>query len=78
MLNIRESKPLSYFAGLDIKLLEENSFSPDIRSAAGINIKRKSKSLLRIWAEYYSGRVPYSTIDYGRVNWIGAAMALDL
>jgi hypothetical protein len=78
LLNFRESKPLSVFTGIDIKLLEENNFSPDIRSAAGINIKRKNKSLLRIWAEYYSGRVPYSTIEYGRVNWIGAAMALDL
>jgi len=78
LMNFRESKPTGYFAGLDIKLLEENNFSPDIRSAAGINLKRKNKSLLRIWAEYYSGRVPYSTIEYGRVNWIGAAMAMDL
>lgn len=76
LMNFRESKPLSYFTGIDIKLLEENSFSPDIRSAAGINLKRKNKSLLKIWAEYYSGRVPYGTVEYGRVNWIGAAMAL--
>jgi hypothetical protein len=78
LMNFRESKQVSYFAGFDVKLLEENSFNPDIRTALGINLKRKNRSLVKIWAEYYSGRVPYSTIEYGRINWIGAALALNL
>jgi len=78
LLNFRESKPVGYFTGLDIKILEENNFYPDVRTAIGINFKRKTESLVRIWAEYYSGRLPYSTIDYGRVKWLGMAMALNI
>ncbi|HUX96822.1 MAG TPA: DUF1207 domain-containing protein [Bacteroidales bacterium] len=78
LVNISEKRPLSYFAGLDIKSLAENEFYPDVRSAFGISVKRKSEPLVRIWVEYYSGRLPYSTIDYGRVSWIGMAMVLIL
>jgi hypothetical protein len=78
VLTFRDRKPLSCFTGLDIKVLAENDFYPDIRTAFGINLKRRSEPLIRIWAEYYSGRLPYSTIDYGRVNWFGMAMALNI
>ena len=78
ILNFREEKTLGCFTGLDMKLLEENSYNPDIKAAFGINLKRRNEPLVRIWAEYYSGRLPYSTIDYGRVNWIGMAMALNI
>jgi hypothetical protein len=78
LINFMDSRPVSYFAGLDMKLLEENSFIPDIRTAFGINFNRKAEPLLRIWAEYYSGRLPYSTIDYGRVNWVGAGIILNI
>lgn len=78
VLNMRNSKPLSYFAGIDIKFLEENDFYPDVRTAFGINLRRNKEPIVKIWAEYYSGYVPYGTIDYGRVNWIGAAMTLIL
>jgi hypothetical protein len=78
LMNFRESKLLGYFAGVDIKFLEENRFNPDIRAAFGFNLKRKNEPLIRIWAEYYSGCVPYSTIEYGRINWLGAAMSIAL
>ncbi len=78
MLNFREAKPLSYFAGTDIKVLEENGYIPDARIAAGLSFNRKSRPILRLWAEYYTGQLPYSTIDYGRVNWAGLAMAFCL
>jgi len=68
----------NFFAGTDIKLLEENNFSPDIRTAFGINFNRNSESLFKIWIEYYSGRLPYSTIEYGRINWLGMAMKMKI
>jgi len=73
-----KQKTLRYFTGLDLKVLEENNWNPDIRTALGINIRKHSESLLRIWMEYYSGHLPYSTINYGRVNWFGMAMALNI
>ena len=76
--NFGKRRVLRYFTGLDLKVLEENNWNPDIRTALGINIRKHSESLLRIWVEYYSGHLPYSTIDYGRVNWFGMAMALNI
>jgi len=78
LMNFRNTGTVNFFTGIDVKLLAENSFSSDIRTAFGLNINRKSVPLLRIWAEYYSGRLPYSTIDYGRVNWFGLAMAFNI
>jgi len=78
MLNFGKQKPVSFFAGTDIKVLEENGFIPDARIASGVNFNRKNRPILRLWAEYYTGHLPYSTIDYGRVNWAGLAMAFCL
>jgi hypothetical protein len=66
-----------FMAG-DIKFLEENSYYPDVRSILGFSLYHEQLSMLRIWAECYSGRLPYSTIDYGRVTWFGLAMSLNL
>ncbi|MHC1703841.1 MAG: DUF1207 domain-containing protein [Tenuifilaceae bacterium] len=71
-------KPLNLFASINLKVFAENSFNPDIRSAFGLSINRKSEPLIRIWLEYYSGQLPYSTLDYGRVNWIGLAMWINV
>jgi hypothetical protein len=78
LFNFGNPGAVGFFTGADVKLFAENGFSPDVRTAFGINIKRKSVPLLRIWAEYYSGQLPYSTIDYGRVNWFGLAMAFNI
>ena len=69
---------LNFFTASDIKLLAENYFYPDIRGAFGIAFKRQGETLIRIWAEYYSGRLPYSIIDLGRVTWAGLAMSINL
>lgn len=78
VFNFGKIRPVRYFAGLDLKLLAENGYNPDIKTAFGINISRDYGSLLRIWMEYYSGYLPYSTIDYGRINWFGLALAVNI
>jgi hypothetical protein len=78
LLNFGRPGTVTFFASTDIKLIAENDFSPDVRTAFGININRKTVPLMRIWAEYYSGRLPYSTIDYGRVNWVGLGMTFNI
>jgi hypothetical protein len=77
VLNFGQPGPVNLFTGLDLKLLAENSFNPDLRTAFGISFNRRSVSFVRIWLEYYSGQLPYSTIDYGRVNWFGLAMRIN-
>ncbi len=78
LLNFSSPGAVGFFTGADVKLFAENDFYPDVRTAFGISIKRRSVPLIRIWAEYYSGRLPYSTIDYGRVNWFGMALAFNI
>lgn len=78
LLNFRKTNPVNFFTSADIKVLAENDFIPDIRTALGINFSRKSDSLFRLWLEYYNGMLPYSTIDYGRVNWFGLALAINI
>jgi hypothetical protein len=77
LLNFGKPGPLNLFSGLDFKLLAENNFNPDIRTAFGFSFNRRSESIIRVWMEYYSGRLPYSTIDYGRVNWFGLGMRIN-
>jgi hypothetical protein len=77
LLNFGKSKHVNLFTSLNLKLLAENNFYPDIRTAFGVSVNRKSESMIRIWMEYYSGQLPYSTLDYGRVNWLGLAMCLN-
>lgn len=78
LFNFGKSNTMNLFTSMNIKLMAENKFSPDIRTAFGLSFKRKSESLLRIWMEYFSGQLPYSTLDYGRVSWLGLAMCLNL
>jgi hypothetical protein len=78
LLNFAENKPFNLFASINVKLLAENDFVPDLRTAFGASFNRKSESQIRIWLEYYNGQLPYSTLDYGRVNWIGLALLISL
>jgi hypothetical protein len=78
LFNIRSRRQVNIFMGADLKSLQENCFIPDVRAAFGINFNHRSIPKMRIWAEYYSGRLPYSTIEYGRVHWLGLAMAFNI
>jgi hypothetical protein len=78
LINFAKSKPVNFFACTNIKLLAQNNFNPDIRVAFGFSVNRKSESMVRIWMEYYTGQLPYSTLKYGRVNWLGLAMWINL
>jgi len=77
LLNFGEQKLINFFTSANVKLLAENDFAPDIRTAFGVNFNRKSESVFRLWAEYYNGQLPYSTIDYGRVTWTGLGLSIS-
>lgn len=78
LLNFGKSNPVKLFTSLNLKLFAENNFVPDIRTSFGISFNHKAESLIRIWVEYYSGQLPYSTLDFGRVNWLGAGMWINI
>lgn len=78
LINIAEMRSSDIFTSVNAKLLAENDFIPDIRCAFGVSLNRQSESLIRIWAEYYTGKLPYSTLKYGRISWLGLALQLNL
>ncbi len=74
LFNFSSSKPINLFTSINLKAFAENNFAPDIRTAVGISFNRSTESMVKIWLEYYNGQLPYSTLDFGRVNWLGLAM----
>jgi hypothetical protein len=76
LLESSRPRALNFFMAVDCKLLAENNYNPDVRTMAGLVVSRRRQTLFRIWAEFYNGQLPYSTIDYGRVAWGGAGMQI--
>jgi hypothetical protein len=78
IINYRKLKPISFFNSINVKVFAQNNFRPDIRAALGVSFNRKTESMAKIWFEYYNGQLPYSTLDYGRVSWIGLALWVNV
>jgi hypothetical protein len=76
--NFGRPAPVNIFISANLKLVAENDFIPDLRTAFGINFNRRTKPMVRFWVEYYSGQLPYSTLKYGRINWAGLGMTINL
>ena len=64
--------------GTDIKLYDENDFIPDIHSGTGITLKQRGQHQLSFLLDAYYGSLPYSTLDFGQVFWIGVSASLYL
>ena len=64
--------------GSDVKLYEENDFAPDIHSGIGIAIKQRDKQQINFSIDAYFGKLPYSTLDFGNITWIGLSTRLYL
>ncbi len=71
-------KTVNPFLSVNLKMFAENDFIPDVRTATGVNVMHRTQPIMRLWFEYYSGELPYGTLHYGRVSWIGLAMAVNL
>lgn len=57
--------------GTDIRIYEENNFEPDVHGGVGIKFSSKNRKQLSISFDGYYGFLPYSTLDYGKVFWVG-------
>lgn len=64
--------------GADMKVYAENAFEPDIHGGLGIIFSRNHIKQLSICFDAYVGCLPYSTLDYGKVFWLGISSALWL
>ena len=64
--------------GTDIKFYDENDFIPDIHSAIGMTFNQKGKPQINFSLDGYYGHLPYSTLDFGRIYWLGLSSRLHL
>ena len=71
-------KHLDIAAGADIKFYEENSFSPDIHAGLGITINQRESRQISFLVDFFIGKLPYSTLDYGQIFWIGPSCRIFL
>ncbi len=73
---IKPKRDLTF--GSDMKLYEENDFAPDIHAAVGITFKQRDQHQLNLSIDTYFGSIPYSTLDFGQVFWIGLSSRIYL
>lgn len=57
--------------GCDLKIYQQNNFSPNWKLGFGLEIGRKRSNTLRLLFEYYNGHLPYSTLEPFKVQMMG-------
>ena len=72
------SPKLNFSFGSDIKLYEENDFMPDIHYGLGLTFGEENDFHFNILIDGYFGRLPYSTLDWGKVRWLGLSTSIYL
>ncbi|PKP08103.1 MAG: hypothetical protein CVU09_17355 [Bacteroidetes bacterium HGW-Bacteroidetes-4] len=70
------TQSIDWVFGFDAKIYHQNNFIPDIHWGTGIVFKAQNKQQLGFSLDGYFGHMPYSTLDYGKVYWIGLSSHL--
>jgi hypothetical protein len=66
-------------AGLEVRLREDHSWSPDVLTVLGLQIAGgRGNRALDLLAEYYHGSAPYGQFHRERVDHLGLGLHLDL
>jgi hypothetical protein len=73
---LRPSLAVAY--GADIKIYNENDFSPDIHAGIGVVFKQRNVPQISFLIDIYTGKLPYSTLDFGSIFWIGPSCKVHL
>lgn len=69
---------IDFTIGCDIKIYAENDYRPRIHSGLGISINQRNQPQINISVDSYVGAIPYSTLDFGNVFWIGLSSRIYL
>ncbi len=65
-----------FIAGTDIKIFQENDYSPNVRSGLGFEFGNAESMHAGFMIDYYTGHLPYSVMEYEKVNWFGFRIIL--
>lgn len=77
LYRLKESN-FALVSGIDIKSYQQNDFYPNTRIGFGISYLKQNIPKIQILLEYYNGHLPYSTLEYRQVQWIGISSVLQL
>ena len=72
------NEQLFFDGGFDLKIQQENAWHPEVHFGAGIAFRRDAENHAWLGLDGYYGYLPYSTLDYGKVFWLGAAAKIYL
>lgn len=65
-----------FIAGTDIKIFQQNDYTPNLRTGLGLEFGNEESTHAGFILEYYNGHLPYSVLEYNKVNWFGISIFL--
>jgi hypothetical protein len=65
-----------FITGMDMKIFQENDYTPNLRTGLGIEFGNAGSTHAGLILEYYNGHLPYSVLEYEKVNWFGFSIFL--
>ena len=65
-----------FIAGTDIKIFQQNDYTPNLRTGLGFEFGNAQSTHVGLILEYYNGHLPYSVLEYQKVNWFGISIFL--
>lgn len=64
--------------GADIKVYQQNNYIPDGHAGVGISLFVKDKKQIDLGLDVFYGHLPYSTLDFGEISWLGLSTHIYL
>jgi hypothetical protein len=61
---------------MDINIFQENDYTPNLRTGLGIEFGNAESTHAGFILEHYNGHLPYSVLEYEKVNWFGFSIYL--
>ncbi len=61
-------------AGADLRLLAQTDYTPNLKVGLGLELGAEERRPLTLLAEFYTGKIPYSTYEERRTTWVGAGV----
>jgi len=65
-----------FIAGTDIKIFQQNDYTPNLKTGLGFEFGKAESTHAGFMIEYYNGHLPYSVLEYNKVNWFGFSIFL--
>jgi len=76
--SIQSNPGIAFKAAFDSKWHEQLDYSPNLRIGMGLELARQTQTPFIVMLTWYSGHLPYSTLEYQKVKLMGLSLFIDL